>query len=193
MLFRRGMCFTSSTRLWARVGTNRCGGGPSGVLCASTGESAGRSATAGMRLMVTRRAATARLDMNTLQVIAGQDAGISVRTGQPALEVASACGTRRMDGGLYVRSGRARSDHPALQPRMSQAQRVADHRYRAECHRRTRPDRADEKPEDRVQSTGRYRYSDRVVDERQKQVLPDILHRCATEPPCPRNATEIAA
>src|SRR3954465_13172831 len=102
MLLRRGMCLTSSTRLWPRVGRKRCGRGPPGVFCASTGAvSAGRSATAGMRLMVTRRAATARLDINTLQVTAGQDTGIWLRTRTaPLFEVRARAEPGAWDGGI---------------------------------------------------------------------------------------------
>src|SRR5947209_20495710 len=74
----------------------------------------------------------------------------------------------------------------------TQPQGVADDGDRAERHRRARDDRAQQNPEPRVQHSGRDRDSERIVDEGEEQVLADVAHRGAAEPPGSDDATEVA-
>ena len=48
------------------------------------------------------------------------------------------------------------------------------------------------RPKQRVEDARRERHAEHVVDEREEQVLPDVPHRRAAEPPGPRDAAQVA-
>src|SRR5215510_806437 len=64
---------------------------------------------------------------------------------------------------------------------LAQPQRVGDHRDRAEGHRRAGDHRAEQQPDKRVERARRNRHSQRVVDESEEEVLPDVAHRGAAQ------------
>src|SRR5690349_314708 len=73
----------------------------------------------------------------------------------------------------------------------SQTQRVGNDRHRTEGHRRTCPDRAYEYSNEWIEDSGRDRHTDRVVDEREKQVLADVPHRRAAQTQRAEDAAKI--
>ena len=63
----------------------------------------------------------------------------------------------------------------------AQPQRVCDHRNRTETHRRAGDHRTEQHAEERIKHAGRDRHAERVVDEREEQILPDVAHHRAAE------------
>src|SRR5262245_35075178 len=63
----------------------------------------------------------------------------------------------------------------------AQAERVADDRYRTERHGCARDDRAEQQPDGGIQHACRDRHAEHVIDKREEQILPDILHRRPAE------------
>ena len=47
-------------------------------------------------------------------------------------------------------------------------------------------------PVKRVEHAGGHRHADRVVDKREKEILPDVAHRRPAEPAGPHDAAQIA-
>src|SRR5450432_2217644 len=81
----------------------------------------------------------------------------------------------------------------ASKPSPPQPQRVRNHRYRTERHRRAGDHRAQYQTEKRIQNTGCDRYADGVVDEREKQVLAYVAHGRLAKPAGARHAPQITA
>ena len=73
----------------------------------------------------------------------------------------------------------------------TQAQRVADHGYRAKTQRGGRDHRVQQQAEEWIQNPGRNRHSERVIHERKEQVLLDIVHDRSAQPTRPHDASEI--
>src|SRR5262245_32789985 len=65
---------------------------------------------------------------------------------------------------------------PPSEPRLAQAQRVADDRDGAQAHGRAGDHRTEDDPEDRVEHARRDRDADDVVDEGEEEVLADVAH-----------------
>src|SRR4051794_6290853 len=55
--------------------------------------------------------------------------------------------------------------------------RVADHTYRGQGHGCGGDDGREQDAEERIKHTGCNWYAERIVDEREEQVLPDVAHR----------------
>ena len=68
-------------------------------------------------------------------------------------------------------------------PGSPQPQGIANHRQRAEAHGGTGPNRPDEQAEKWIQDAGGDRNANDVVNERQKQILPDGADGLATQLP----------
>src|SRR3569623_521667 len=78
------------------------------------------------------------------------------------------------------------------QRRSSQAERVQDHRDRTKRHRSARKHRPKKQARKGIENASGYWYTERFVDERKEEILPDIAHRGLTKPPCANDAPEIA-
>src|ERR1700704_69620 len=64
-----------------------------------------------------------------------------------------------------------------------EAERVEDDGHGTEGHGRAGQHRAQEDPEERIEDPGRYGHAERVVDEREEQVLTDVAHGAPAEAP----------
>lgn len=80
---------------------------------------------------------------------------------------------------------------PDSQRHPPQPKGVSDDGHRTERHRRARDHRAEQQPKPGVQDACRNRNTCHVVDERKEQVLPDVLHRRATEAARPHDAAQV--
>ena len=67
--------------------------------------------------------------------------------------------------------------HHRSDPRIAQAQRVADHGHRRQAHCGGGDHRTQEHTEERIQHAGRYRHAECVVAECERQVLVDVANR----------------
>src|SRR5208337_5118823 len=86
-------------------------------------------------------------------------------------------------GGGVVPKATVSQNGKLLQLHLPQAQRVADHRNRAETHRRRCDDWTQQQSELGIENSRRNRNSDRVVYEREEQVLLDVAHDRFTQSP----------
>ena len=83
------------------------------------------------------------------------------------------------------------SSRPLTKPDGPQSQRVADNRDRTEAHRQGGL-RTQQQAEDGIKHPRRQRDAQRIVDEGERQILADIVHRGAAESPCPGDTREVA-
>src|SRR3954451_14076261 len=74
----------------------------------------------------------------------------------------------------YQHAGKALADRSELGA--AQPQRIADDAHRGQRHRGRGHDRREQKPENRIEHAGRDRHPGGIVDEREKQILPDVAH-----------------
>src|SRR3954471_23525431 len=80
-----------------------------------------------------------------------------------------------------------------LQLGTAQPQGVGDDRQRTEGHRGAGPDGADQPAGYRIENAGGDGDADRVVDECEEQILPDVRERRAREAARADNAAQVAA
>ena len=98
--------------------------------------------------------------------------GRSWRTGTPELGLAAAFSNVRV--------------------RRPQPQRVADNAQRRQRHRGSADHRRQQRAKRRIENAGGDRDGGAVIDEGEEQILPDIAHGRARQPPRPHDADEIA-
>src|ERR1043166_1732015 len=80
----------------------------------------------------------------------------------------------------------------ALQRHAPQPQGVGNYRHRAETHGGGSDHRAEKNAEGGIQDARGNRHADRVVEEGEEQVLPDVRHRRAAQPPRAQDAAQVA-
>ena len=76
---------------------------------------------------------------------------------------------------------------------MAKTERVGNYRNGTECHGGAGNHGTEQYSEERIQNARGNWNSERVVYEGQKQILPDVLHRGATQRPCPVNPAKVPA
>lgn len=79
-----------------------------------------------------------------------------------------------------------------LQLGVSQSQTVRDYRYGTEAHGCSCDHRIQEQAKHWKEHTRREWHPNSVIDERKKQVLPNIMHRRSAESAGPQNAAKVA-
>src|SRR6266567_7542349 len=142
-----------------------CGSCCNGGCCAGPGCSpVARSAMAGVKSNATNMAAINRVFIRANVEVPGAPGILS-------------CRSRHWEAntGLPRAPTRRRSQFDRSQP-----QCVCDHRNGAEAHGGARDHRAEENSEEGTERAGGDGHAERVVDKREKEILPDIPHHSST-------------